>query len=98
MNHFADQLTFDAVCAAYTSVLLSQPGKALLQPDREAVFLENEELLSVTIGPTGELEMETAGCITRSSWDHILDSIECEGTAEVWLAAISSPVWVDLPT
>lgn len=81
-------LTFVAALDAYTAVLKDQPGKALLQSNGEAVFLENGEIYSATINEAGELDMANAGCISPAVWEECLDS------AEVCALAVNSPIFI----
>ncbi|MFJ7794640.1 hypothetical protein [Pseudomonas sp. NPDC096950] len=83
-------LTFAAALDAYTAVLQDQPGKALLQSNGEAVFLENGEIYSSTINEAGELDMDNAGCISPIARE------ECVDSAEVCALAVNSPVFIHL--
>ena len=86
MNLSPKHLTFDAMYSAYTAVLHSQPGKALRLPDGGAIFLED-----------GEVEMETAGCISPVAWDDDRGCWDCDESAEVCASAVNFPVFVSLP-
>ena len=97
MNLSPENLTFNAMHAAYAAVLQTQPGKALRLPDGGAVFLENGEIYAVTLSEAGEVEMETAGCISPLAWDDDRGCWESEDSAEMCISAVNSPVFIDLP-
>lgn len=97
MNLSSRNLTFATICAAYTSLLEDQPGKALLLPDNCAVFLENSNIYGVTVSPAGEVEMVSAGCISPVAWDDERGCWETDDCAEITVAPVNAPVFVDLP-
>ena len=97
MNLSPNYLTFDAMYSAYSTVLQSQPGKALRLPDGGAVFLEDGEVYAVTLNEAGEVEMETAGCISPVAWDDDRGCWDCDESAEVCASAVNFPVFVSLP-
>jgi hypothetical protein len=97
MNLSPVNLTFLILLDAYIELLQGKPGKALLVPNNEAVFLENGNIYGVTLSATGEPEMESAGCISPVAWDDERCCWECDDNAELTVSAINSPVFIDLP-
>ncbi len=85
-----NNLTFVAALDAYAAVLQDQPGKALLQSNGEAVFLENGEIFATTINEAGELDMVNAAQISPVAWEEYIDS------AEMCALAVNSPVFIHL--
>lgn len=97
MNLSSSNLTFEAICAAYTGLLKDQPGKALLLPDNCAIFLENSNIYGATVSPTGEVEMVSAACIHPVAWDDERGCWDSDESAEITVAAINTPVFIELP-
>lgn len=97
MTLSANNLTFDAMYSAYIAVLQSQPGKALRLPDGGAVFIEDGEVYAVTLSEAGEMEMETAGCLSPVAWDADRGCWDCDESAEICLSAVNSPAFINLP-
>lgn len=97
MNLSPKNLTFNTMHAAYVALLQNQPSKALLLPDGGAVFLENGEIYAVTLNPDGEVEMDTAGCISPEAWDDERGCWDGDESAEMCVAAVNSPSFIDLP-
>lgn len=93
----AGNLTFESICDAYAALLEGQPGKALLLPDNCAVFLEGGNVYGVTVSPSGEVEMDSAGCISPVAWDDERGCWEADDSAEITVAPINTPVFIDLP-
>lgn len=83
-------LTFPAALEAYTAALRDQPGKALRVTNDEAVFLEGGQIYSATLNDAGEVEMDTAGCLSQVVWD------ECEESAELCISAINARYFIDI--
>lgn len=97
MNLSPDNLTFLKLLDAYIAVLKGQPGKALLVPNGEAVFLENGNIYGVTLDAAGEVEIESAGCISPVAWDDERGCWECDDSAEMTVSAVNSPVFINMP-
>lgn len=97
MNLSPSDLTFESICTAYTALLKDQPGKALLLPDHCAVFLENGNVYGATVSPAGEVEMVSAGCISPVAWDDERGCWETDESAEITVAPVNAPVFIDLP-
>ena len=100
MNLSPRNLTFLKILDAYIAVLETQPGKALRLPDGEAVFLENGNVYGVPLNASGEIEcedVEIAGCISSVAWDDERCCWEGDDSAEVTVAAVNSPVFIDMP-
>jgi hypothetical protein len=89
MDHH--NLTFLAALDAYIEVLRDRPGKALRVTDDEAVFLEQGQIYSVALNDAGEIEIDTAGCLSQVVWD------ECEDSAELCVSAINARSFIDIP-
>jgi len=97
MSLSPSNLTFVAMYHAYIGVLENQPGKALLLPDNSAVFLENNNIYAVTLSPTGEVQMDSAGCISPVAWDDERGCWESDDSAEMTVAPVNAPVFINLP-
>lgn len=98
MNLSSSNLTFESIWAAYTTLLADQPSKALLLPDNCAVFLENGNVYGATVSPAGEVEMVSAGCISPVAWDDERGCWETDDSAEITVAPVNAPVFIDLPS
>lgn len=97
MNLSPSNLTFESIFDAYTTLLEDQPGKALVLPDNCAVFLEDRNVYGATVSPTGEVEMDSAGCISPVAWDDERGCWETDDSAEITVAPVNAPVFIDLP-
>lgn len=95
MNLSPRNLTFNALQDAYVAVLQANPGKALKLAGGGAVFLRDGNIYAVTLSDAGEVEHESAGCISPLAWD---DERGCwdDETPESTVADVNNPVFIDL--
>lgn len=91
-------LTFGVMREAYVAALQGRDGKALMITSDNALFLNGANLYSVAVGPAGNIETGTAGSDSLPAWDEFLGCWESDEDPESTVAAVNSPVFIDIGT
>lgn len=98
MSLLPHNLTFGAMREAYVAALQGRDGKALMITSRIALFLNGANLYSVAVGPAGSVETASTGSDRLPTWDDYLGCWESDEDPETTVAAVNSPVFVDIGT